>query len=160
LGSKVTRNTNADANLYHDMLPGNVVADIIPLCNQTLIDWYSKRLATVHRAKFGSEFTTARIEVNQKIDLRTRLRYQGVPVNEESNILEYHPTFLFEKRQIALAYNCVRAIIAAEILAYYGIDGKNNPSEIVFKNCGYQKVWYFLKLSYSNLEIQVIFQNL
>jgi hypothetical protein len=51
-----------------------------------LIDWYSKRQATVETATFGSEFTAARIAGDQIIDLHTTLRYLGVPVNEKSFI--------------------------------------------------------------------------
>jgi hypothetical protein len=51
-----------------------------------LIDFYSKRQATVERATFGSEFTAARISVDQIIDLRTTLTYLGVLVNENSYI--------------------------------------------------------------------------
>jgi hypothetical protein len=61
LGKAVTTIMYTDANLYHDMLKGRSVTGILHLCNQTLIDWYSKRQATVETAKFGSEFTAARM---------------------------------------------------------------------------------------------------
>jgi hypothetical protein len=57
LGNAVTTITYTNANLYHDMLTGISVTGILHLCNQTLIDWYSKRQATVETATFGSEFT-------------------------------------------------------------------------------------------------------
>jgi hypothetical protein len=66
LGKAVTTITYTDANLYHDMLTGRSVTGILHLCNQTLIDWYSKRQATVETATFGSDFTAARISVDQK----------------------------------------------------------------------------------------------
>jgi hypothetical protein len=81
LGNCVTAVTYTDANLYHDILTGRSMTGILHLCNQTLINWYSKRQATVETATFGSEFTAARIAVDQFIDLRTNLRYFGVPVN-------------------------------------------------------------------------------
>jgi hypothetical protein len=43
LGKAVTTITYTDANLYHDILTGRSVTGILHLCNQTLIDWYSKR---------------------------------------------------------------------------------------------------------------------
>jgi hypothetical protein len=70
LGKAVTTITYTDANLYHDMLTGRSVTGILHLCNQTLVDWYSKRQATVESATFGSEFTAARIAVDQIVDLR------------------------------------------------------------------------------------------
>jgi hypothetical protein len=38
------------------------------------MDWYSKWQATVETATFGSDFTAARIAVDQIIDLWTTLR--------------------------------------------------------------------------------------
>jgi hypothetical protein len=82
LGKPVTLVTYVDANLYHDILTGRSVTGILHFCNQTLIDWYSKRQACVQTATFGSEFVAARIAVDQIIDLRNTLRYLGVPVQE------------------------------------------------------------------------------
>jgi hypothetical protein len=59
-GREVTIIAYTDANLHHDILTGRSVTEILHLCNQTLIDWYSKRQATVETATFGSEFTAAR----------------------------------------------------------------------------------------------------
>jgi hypothetical protein len=36
-------------------------------------------------------------------------------------------------------------MIAAKILAYFWIDGKDNPADIVSKHWGYQQVWKLLK---------------
>jgi hypothetical protein len=73
LGKVVTTITYTDANPYHDMLTGRSVIGILHLCNQTLIDWYSKRQATVETTTFRLEFTAARIAVDQIINLRTTL---------------------------------------------------------------------------------------
>jgi hypothetical protein len=70
------------------------VTGILHLYNQTLIDWYSKRQATVETATFGSEFTAARIAVNQIIDLRTTLRYSGVSVNAKSFMFGVNQAFV------------------------------------------------------------------
>jgi hypothetical protein len=73
LGKTVTTITYTDANLYHNILTGRSVTGILHMCNQTLIDWYSKRQATAETATFGLEFTAARIAVDQIINLRTTL---------------------------------------------------------------------------------------
>ena len=122
--------------------------------NQTLIDWYSKRQATVETATFGSEFTAARISVDQIIDLRTTLRYLGVPVNTKSFMFGDNqsvvtnssiPHSSLNKRHNALSYHRVREMIAAKVLGYYWIDGKKNPSDIVSKHWSYPQVWHLLK---------------
>jgi hypothetical protein len=71
LGKMVTTVTYMDANLYHDMLTGRSVTGVLHLYNGTLVDWYSRRQATVEIATFGPEFTATRIAVDQVIDFRT-----------------------------------------------------------------------------------------
>jgi hypothetical protein len=136
------------------MLTGRSVTGILHLCNQTLIDWYSKRQATDETATFGSEFTAARIAVDQIIDLETTLRYLGVPVHHKSYIFEDNqavvmnssiPHSSLNKRHNALSYHCVREMIAAKILGYYWINGKMNPADIVIKHWAYPQIWHLLK---------------
>ena len=64
LGKHVTLVSYVDANLYHDILTGRSATGILHFCNQTLVDWYSKRQACVQTATFGSEFVAARIAVD------------------------------------------------------------------------------------------------
>ena len=136
------------------MLTGRSVTGFLHLCNQTIIDWYSKRQATVETATFGSEFAASRIAVDQIIDIRTTLRYLGVPVVEKSFMFGDNqcditnstiPHSSLNKRHNALSYHRVREMIAANILGYYWIDGKDNPAEVVSKHWGYQQVWSLLK---------------
>jgi aryl carrier-like protein len=55
-----------------------------------MVDWYSKRQATVETSNFGSEFTTARIAVDQIIYIIATLRYLGVPATEKSYMFGYN----------------------------------------------------------------------
>ena len=154
LGKPVTTISYVDANLYHDMLTGRSVTGIIHLCNQSIVDWYSKRQATVETATFGSEFTAARIAVDQIIDLRITLRYLGVPVNEKSYMFGDNqavvtnssiPHSSLSKRHNALSYHRVREMIAARVLGYYWVDGESNPADIVSKHWSYPQVWQLLQ---------------
>jgi hypothetical protein len=79
-GKYVTLSHYFDANLYHDMVTGRSVTAILHFLNQTPMDWYSKKQATVETATFGSEFIAARTTIDQIVDLRTTLRYLGVPI--------------------------------------------------------------------------------
>jgi hypothetical protein len=121
---------------------------------QTMVDWYSKRQATVETANFGSEFTAARIAVDQIIDLRTTLRYLGVLVIEKSYMFGDNqavitnssiPHSSLSKRHNALAYHRVRKMIAANILGYYLVDGKNNPADYFSNHWSYLQIWHILK---------------
>jgi hypothetical protein len=149
LGKAVTTITYTAAHLYHDILTGRLVTGILHLCNQTLIDWYSKRQSTVETATFGSEFTSALIAVDKTIDLRTTLRYLGVPAQQRSYMFgdnqavvinSSFPHSSLNKRHIALSYHQVREMIAAKVLGYYWIDGKMNPADILSKHWAYPKI--------------------
>jgi hypothetical protein len=68
------------------------------------------------------------------------------------------PHASLKKQHNTLAYHCERELIAAKVLGYYWINGKNNPADIVSKHWGYQQVWQFLKplLFYSGNTIDLI----
>jgi hypothetical protein len=68
-GKYVTLSHYFDANLYHNMVTGRSVTAILHFLNQTLMDWYLKKQATVETATFGSEFITARTTIDQIISL-------------------------------------------------------------------------------------------
>ena len=74
-----------DTNLFHDVLTGCSVTGILHLLNQTPIDWCAKKQATVETATYGSEFVAGRTCIEQAIDLRTSLRYLGVPIHSKSS---------------------------------------------------------------------------
>jgi hypothetical protein len=154
LGNQVTIVTYVDANLYHDILTGRSVTGILHFCNQTLIDWYSKRQACVQTATFGSEFVAARIATDQIMDLRNTLRYLGVPVCECSYMYGDNqavvnnsmiPHSCLSKRHNALSYHRVREAIAAGVINFFWIDGKSNPADIVSKHWSYPQVWHLLQ---------------
>jgi hypothetical protein len=79
-GKYVTLSHYFDANLYHDMVTGRSITAILHFLNQTPMDWYSKKQATVETATFGSEFIAARTTINQFVDLRTTLHYLSIPI--------------------------------------------------------------------------------
>ena len=152
------------------MLTGRSVTGVLYLCNSALIDWYSKRQATVETATFGSEFTAARIAVDQIIDLRITLRYLGVPVSKKSYMFGDNqavvmnssiPHSSLSKRHNALGYHRVREMIAAKVLGYYWTDGKSNPADVVSKHWSYPQVWHLLKqlLFYSGNTSDLIDEN-
>ena len=84
LGRRVTLTHYVDANLMHDVVTGRSVTGILHFLNKTPMDWFAKKQATVETATYGSEFVAARICIEQIIDLRTTLRYLGVPIREKS----------------------------------------------------------------------------
>ena len=154
LGKTVVLTSYVDANLCHDLITGRSITAILHLANQTPIDWYSKRQGTVETATFGSEFSAARTVVEQIIDLRTTLRYLGVPVQHKSYMFGDNksvvdnaavPTSTLSKRHHALSYHRVREAIAAKFVVFHWIDGKKNPADVLSKHWDFVSVWPLLK---------------
>ena len=150
LGKEVILTTYVDANLYHDLITGRSVTGILHLINQTPIDWFTKRQATVETATYGSEFVAARIATDQIVDLRLTLRYLGVPLKTSSYLFGDNESVItsstiphssLSKRHNALAYHRVREAIAAKIIKFYHINGKDNPADVLSKHCGHPQMW-------------------
>ena len=153
-GRHVVTSTYVDANLQHDLVTGRALTGVLHFVNATPIDWYSKRQATVETATYGSEFVAARIAVDQIIDLRTTLRYLGVPIREKSYLFGDNKSVVdsstlphspLKKRHHALSYHRVREAIAAEFLGFYWIDGSKNPADVLSKHWKFHDVWPTLK---------------
>ncbi len=124
-----------NANLYHDMLTGRSVTGILHLLNQTPIDWYSKKMATVETATYGAEYVSARTYVEQVIELRNTLRYLDVPVHEKSYMFgdnesvvnrSVQPHAKLHKRHNPLSFHRVRKAVAAKFIVFFFI-----PEEII-----------------------------
>lgn len=154
LGKPVLTTTYVDANLHHCLLTGRSVTGILHLVNQTPIDWYSKKQATVETATYGSEFVAARTATDQVIDLRLTLRYLGVPVMEQSFMFGDNksvvdsasiPQAKLHKRHNALSFHRVREAIASKMLRFIHLPGTSNPADILSKHWGYSQVWQLLQ---------------
>ena len=150
LGKFVTLTHYVDANLMHDTITGKSVTGILHVINQTPIDWYSKKQATVETATYGSEFVAARTAVEQIMDLRLTLRYLGIPLREKSYMYgdnkavidsSTHIEARLHKRHSILSFHRVRSAIASGMLEFHHIPGTANPADILSKHWGYQAVW-------------------
>jgi hypothetical protein len=128
-GKYVTLSHYFDANLYHDMVTGRSVTAILHFLNQTPMDWYSKKQATVKTATFGSEFVAARTTINQIVDLRTTLHYLGVPIQEKSYVF------------YALSFHCVREAVTSKYVTIFHLPGEYNPADILSKHWAYALIW-------------------
>ena len=153
-GKRVVLTTYTDANLMHDLITGRSVTGILHLINKTPFDYFTKRQATVETATYGSEFVAARIAVDQIIDIRTTLRYFGVPIKHKTIMFGDNQSVITSstmphsklfKRHNALAYHRVREAVASGIIGFYKIDGSKNPADILSKHCAFPQAWPLLK---------------
>ncbi len=153
LGKPVVTSHFVDANLHHCMLTGRSVTGALHLVNQTPIDWFSKKQATVETATHGSEFLAARQCVEQIIDLRTTLRCLGVPLHEKSHMFGDNKSVVdsstilqsrLHKRHTALSFHHVREAIASGFITFHHLPGTANPADILSKHWSFSDVWKML----------------
>lgn len=153
LGKPVITTTFVDANLYHDYLSGRSVTGALHMVNQTPVEWYTKRQATVETATYGSEFNAARTATEQIMDLRYTLRMLGVPIitsnmyGDNQSVLTNStiPHSQLSKRHNALAYHRVREAIAADILNFFYVNTKKNCGDVLSKIWGHADAWPLLQ---------------
>jgi hypothetical protein len=154
LGKEVVMTTFVDANLYHDLVNGCSVTGIPHLFNKTVIDWYSKKQATVETATYGSEFVNARTAVGQILDLRIKLGYLDVPIkgntvmfgdNESVINSSCIPHARLHKRHTALSFHCIHEAVAAGVIKFHHICSATNPANILSKQWGYKQAWPLLQ---------------
>ena len=153
-GKKVVSTTYKDANLYHDLATGKAVTGVLHFLNQTPIEWYSKKQATVETATYGSEFSAARTAIQQIAGLRLTLRYLGVPIGECSYLFGDNesvvtsstvPHSQLSKRWHALSYHYTREAIASGMVEFHHIPGPQNPADILSKHWGHSQVYPLLR---------------
>jgi hypothetical protein len=156
LGKYVTLTHFVDANLLHCMLTGRSVTGILHISNQTPLDWFSKKQATVETATYGSEFVAARTCVEQTTDLRTTFRYLGILVRGKCYMFGDNESVVgsstkvhakLHKRHNALSFHRVREAIASGMIAFYHVTGMRNPADILSKHWAYADVWKTLQPS-------------
>jgi hypothetical protein len=149
-GKYVTLSHYFDVNLYHDKVTGRSVTAILHFLNQTPMDWYSKKQATVETATFGSEFITARTTIDQIVDLRMTLCFLGIPIREKSYIFRDNKTVIdasstphakLHKRHNALSFHHVREAVASKYVTIFHLPGEYNPADILSKHWAYASVW-------------------
>ena len=154
LGKHVQTTHYVDANLHHDLATGKAVTAVLHFLNQTPIDAYNKRQSTVETATYGSEFVAARTAVDQIIDIRTTLRYLGVPIRDKSYMFGDNravvtsstiPNSTISKRHHLASNHRVREAIAAKFISFHSKDGKSNPADILSKHWEFATVWPLLK---------------
>ncbi|MGH7955201.1 MAG: Ty1/Copia family ribonuclease HI, partial [Gloeomargaritales cyanobacterium] len=127
---------------------------VLHLLNQTPIDWFSKRQNTVETATYGSEFIAARQATDQIVDLRYTMRRLGVPLdgpawmfgdNQSVVTNSTIPHSTLNKRHNALSYHRVREAIAAKVMHFVHLDGKQNPADCMTKFLTHAVAWPLLE---------------
>lgn len=151
-GKDVVVTTFKDANLLLDYVTGRSVTGIIHMLNKTPIDWFCKKQSTVETSTYGSEFASARLAIEQIIDIRYSLRMLGIPLRgpsilfgDNKSVIDsgMNPTYKLKKRHDMLAFHRVREVVASDFVRLYHIESASNPADILTKHRT-SKQWYQL----------------
>lgn len=153
-GVTMRTTTFEDACLMFCKVTGKSMEGIISFLNQTPVEWYCKLQSTVETASFGSEFGVAKNGADQAISLRASLMAMGVPLEKYAWMLGDNqsvitqstiPSSTLSKRHNALAYHRVRWAVAAGIIKFVWIDGKENIADVLTKYLPYCDAMPLLK---------------
>ena len=153
-GVMVRTSTFEDASLMHCKVTGKSMEGVLSFVNQTPVEWHCKLQSTVETATFGSEFGVAKTGTDMAISLRASLMAMGVPLesyawmfgdNQSVITQSTIPSSTLSKRHNALAYHRVRWAVAAGIIKFVKIDGKENIADVLTKYLPYCDAMPLLK---------------
>jgi len=143
-----------DANLMFCKVTGKSLEGVVSFVQQTPVEWHCKLQSTVETATFGSEFGVAKSCTDQQISLRASLMAMGVPLEKSAWMFGDNqsvitqstiPSSTLTKRHNALAYHRVRWAVAAGIIKFVWIDGKENLADVLTKYLPYCDAMPMLK---------------
>ena len=146
--------TFEDASLMHCLVTGKSLEGVLSSLNQTPVEWHCELQSTVETATFGSEFGVAKTGTDMVISLRASLMAMGVPLERAGWMLGDNqsvitqstiPSSTLTKRHNALVYHRVRWAVAAGIIKFVKIDGKENIADVLTKYLPYSEAMPLLK---------------
>ena len=138
----------------HDVVTGRSCTGVLHLLNQTPSSWFSCCQGQVETATYDSEFMAARQAVEQIIDIRYTLRMFGVPLDGPAWLLGDSqavinsttiPHSSLSKRWNALLYHRCHEAVAAGIVRFEFLPGRETPSDILTKNLPWAKACVFVE---------------
>jgi hypothetical protein len=110
--------------------------------NGALIQWLSKKQATIKTSVFGAKFVAMKIGMESLRGLRYKLRMMGVPIDGPlliygDNMLVIHnsqqPESTLKKKSNSIAYHTVRESISMGELLTGHVRTNDNPANLATK---------------------------
>ena len=126
----------------HCKVTGKSCTGVVHFLQQTPFKWSAKLQDTVEHATFDSELMSRRFAVDQMIGARETLKALGVPIESSSWLFGDNqsvitqstvPSSTLTKRHNALAYHRIRWAVAAGMIKFGKISGKENISDALTK---------------------------
>jgi hypothetical protein len=129
---------------------GRASSGILHFINKPPIEWYSKRQDTIKMATYGSKFVADKVATKQIIAMCYAIRMMGIPLDgpawlfgDNQSIITSStiPHLALGKHHMALAYHCIREAVAAGVMYFCKIDGKQNPADCLTKYVDHGTYW-------------------
>ncbi len=111
-------------------------------CNMALIEWVSKKQATIETSVFGAEFVAIKHGIEKLRGLRYKLRMMGIPLTGPSFIYADNksqvtnlaiPELTLKKKCNSICYHAVRESVAMGESLITHIDSADNLSDLMTK---------------------------
>ena len=110
--------------MNHSLATGRSLTGCLHFVNHTPIDSYSKRQATVETATYGSDFVASNTASEKIIDLRSTMRYLGVPIKTKS--------YLFgDSRSVVTSSSLPHSKLGKRIIKIHQVHQKLHTKQIL-----------------------------
>ena len=151
---EITITVFVDASHASNHVDMSSVAAYIQFFGQMPTKWFSKKLATIECATYGSELATARIAIEGVLAMRYKARMLGVQVTKPATILVDNmsvvnnlqlPSSSLKKKHHACAYHKCREAVAIGVVRCAKIASEWNLADMGTKPLGPHKMYKLSK---------------
>ena len=145
LGKEVDLRLYTDSSHADDKLTRRSRTGYFVFMNMALIDWMSKKQATVETSTFGAEFVALKHGIERVRGLRYKLRMMGVQISGPTDVYgdnmsviknTQRPESTLKKKSNSICYHASRESVAMNESRMAHISTNENPADIASKIVG------------------------
>jgi hypothetical protein len=146
LGKDINIRMMCDSDHAEDKRTRHSRTGFLIFCNMALIDWVSKKQATIETSVFGAEFVAMKHGIKKLQGLRYKLCMMGIPLTGPSYIFADNkfqvtnstiPESTLKKKCNSICYHAVQESVATGESLITHINSDNNLSDLMTKvTCG------------------------
>ena len=142
LGMEVDLRLYVDSSHANDKANRRSRTGLMIFLNNALVQWMSKKQATIETSVFGAEFVAMKIGIETMRGIRYKLRMMGVPISGPTyvfgdNMSVIHntqrPESCLKKKSNSICYHAVRESVASGESLTGHVPSKENPADIATK---------------------------
>jgi len=142
LGKEVDLRLYVDSSHANDKVNRRSRSGYFIFLNSALIQWCSKKQATIETSVFGAEFVAMKIGIEVMRGIRYKLRMMGVRLSGPTyvygdNMSVIHntqrPESTLKKKSNSICYHAIRESVAMKESLTGHVSSKENPADITTK---------------------------